>query len=187
MSWAPPPGRREQSPASERHERRAVAMAGFAVLENGETVPITVLDLSYEGCGVESPAPLTVGETIKLSVLNRGAIDAEIRWTAGGKAGLRFRAEEDQDDGKASERRRRQGERVALSAEVTMRRLGRAKYLVRVQDLSLDGCRVELAERAETGDHVLVKFIGLDVLEASVCWVRDQLAGLSFARRCSTC
>ena len=117
-------------------------MAGFAVLQSGETLPITAND----------------------------------------KAGLRFKGAAEAEASEASERRKRPSERVTLSAEVTMRPLGRAKYQVRIHDLSLEGCRVELAERPERGERVLVNFAGLNVLEASVCWIKGQLAGLSFDR-----
>ena len=60
-----------------RAERRAVRLAGHLLLAGGFTHDVTVADLSYEGCGIETSAPLTPGQAVKLSVLRRGAIDAE--------------------------------------------------------------------------------------------------------------
>src|SRR5215216_6196029 len=56
----------------ERRERRPVSMSGFAVLPGGLTHEILLLDLSYEGCGIETPVPLEAGQKIKISVLRRG-------------------------------------------------------------------------------------------------------------------
>jgi len=47
-------------------------MSGFAVLPGGLTHEILLLDLSYEGCGIETPVPLEAGQKIKISVLRRG-------------------------------------------------------------------------------------------------------------------
>jgi hypothetical protein len=162
-------------PAS-RSERRAVRMRGFCVLEGGETHEIYVLDLSYEGCGIDSPVPLEPGQAIKLSVLRRGAIDAVVRWYRDGKAGLSFvppTAEE-------KERAPRRSERVSLAADVRLRRIGKSTFRVTLNDVSPEGCRVQLVERPAVGERVLVKFEGLEVLEAEVCWVEGFTAGLNF-------
>ena len=45
-----------------------------------------------------------------------------------------------------------------------MRRIGKATYSVRVSELSPYGCKVELVERTEMDEHVLVKFPGLQAL-----------------------
>jgi hypothetical protein len=72
----------------ERRERRAVAMRGFIDRGNGTTVDVRILDLSYEGCGVECLVPLSEGEAVKLTVMRRGIIKARVCWTAEGRAGL---------------------------------------------------------------------------------------------------
>jgi hypothetical protein len=162
-------------PAS-RSERRAVRMRGFCVLEDGTTHEIYVLDLSYEGCGIETPVPLEPGQAIKLSVLRRGAIDTVVRWYRGGKAGLSFvppTAEE-------KEHAPRRSERVSLAADVSLRRIGKSTFRVTLNDVSPEGCRVQLVERPAAGERVLVKFEGLEVLEAEVCWVEGFTAGLNF-------
>lgn len=161
-----------------RSERRAVRMRGFCVLEDGATHEIYVLDLSYEGCGVETTVPLEPGQAIKLSVLRRGAIDAVVRWYRDGKAGLSFVPVEP-DPTKHSPR---QSERVAVAADISLRRIGRSTFRVNVSDLSPEGCKVLLVERPAKDERVLVKFDGLEVLEADVCWVEDFTAGLSFEK-----
>jgi hypothetical protein len=161
----------------ERDERRPVNMPGHAALEDGQTAQILVLDLSYEGCGLQIPVPLAVGQTITLSVLKRGAIKAEVRWYANGKAGVVFKPEVSPAE---QQHRARKSRRVALDAEVLMRRLGRAKYRLRMFDISPEGCKVELVERPTIGEHLFIKFEGLEVLEAEVCWVEKSCAGLRF-------
>ena len=151
-------------------------MRGFCVLEGGETHEIYVLDLSYEGCGIETPVPLEPGQAIKLSVLRRGAIDAVVRWYRDSKAGLSFvppTAEE-------KEHAPRRSERVSLAADVSLRRIGKSTFRVTLNDVSPEGCRVQLVERPAVGERVLVKFEGLEVLEAEVCWVEGFTAGLNF-------
>jgi hypothetical protein len=161
-----------------RSERRAVRMRGFCVLEGGGTHEIYVLDLSYEGCGIESPVPLEPGQAIKLSVLRRGAIDAVVRWYRDGKAGLAFVPVEPD----AKTHSPRQSERIDVAADVCLRRIGRSTFRVNVGDLSPEGCKVLLVERPAKDERVLVKFDGLEVLEASVCWVEEFTAGLSFEK-----
>jgi hypothetical protein len=162
-----------------RRERRPVSLRGFALREDGSTIEILLLDLSYEGCGIETPVDFAAGETIKLSVLRRGAIEARVRWCAGGKAGLVFESEE-QPEPKPHWPRR--CERNVLTAEISMRRLGKHTFRVRLFDASPDGCKVELVGKPRVDEHVLVKFEGLEVLEAEVCWIEGNHAGMRFER-----
>ena len=159
-----------------RSERRAVRMRGFCVLDGDATHEIYVLDLSYEGCGIETPVPLEPGQAIKLSVLRRGAIDAVVRWYRDGKAGLAFLPPEPD----SKEHAPRRSERVSLAADVRLRRIGKSTFRVTLTDVSPEGCKVQLVERPSKDERVLVKFEGLEVLEATVCWVEGFTAGLSF-------
>jgi hypothetical protein len=162
----------------ERRERRPVRLRALAIRQDGSTAEVYLLDLSYEGCGIETPVEFECGEAIKLSVLCRGAIDAHVRWYKDGRAGLIFEAEKT-DEQKHWPRR---NERTALSADVSLRRLGQNNYSVRVNDLSADGCKVELVERPRIGEHMLIKFNGLEVLDGEVCWVDGYVAGLRFEK-----
>jgi hypothetical protein len=159
-----------------RRARRRVSLGGFIALEDGTTAEIAVLDLSYDGCGIETAIELDAGQTIMLSVPHRGAIEANVRWCGKGRAGLVFKAEN--DPGKHQQPRK--SERHSLSADARLRRLGGAVYLVRVSDLSSHGCKVELIDRPREGEHMFVKFEGLEVLEAEVCWVDGSSGGLRF-------
>jgi len=162
----------------ERRERRPVHMTGYAVLADGTTAHITLLDLSYDGCGIAIEAELQPGDRIKLSVLKRGVIPAEVRWYSERKAGLVFEA----DAPAEPTHQPRQVERVCTVADVSLRRPGRFTYRVRLEDLSANGCRIEFVERPQQGERVWIKFDGLDSLEGQVCWVEGLSAGVSFVR-----
>ena len=163
---------------AERRERRQVSLRALAIREDGSTVEILLLDLSYEGCGIETPVDLRAGEAIKLSVLCRGVIDAYVRWCENGRAGLTFEPQKDAP----KKHWPRRNERISLSAEVWLRRLGQNNYRVRVNDLSPDGCKVDLVEQPRIAEHMLVKFEGLEILDSKVCWVEGYVAGLRFEK-----
>ena len=161
-----------------RQERRPLALDGFVDFPDGKRIKVRIVDLSYDGCGIAVPVELESGQSIKLSVLRRGAIDAEVRWYSDGKAGLLFSA------AAASEERHRprDSERVSLTAEVTLRGIGKEKYKVRMFDLSPKGCKVELVDRPRVGDRLLIKFSNLEALQAEICWIEGSHAGLRFDR-----
>jgi hypothetical protein len=161
----------------ERRERRPVSMRGHIALEDGTTAEAVLIDLSYEGCSIETPAQLSVDQPITLSVLRRGAIEAIVRWVSDGKAGLYFKAL-----AAAKEQQPRVANRASVEAEVMLRRLGQNNYRVRIFDLSPEGCRVELIERPCEGEHMLMRIEGLETLDAEVCWVSDFVAGLRFEK-----
>lgn len=76
----------------------------------------------------------------------------------------------------------RKSDRVAVEAEVIVRRLGDRSYRVRVYDISCHGCRVEFLSRPQLDDIAWVKFENLESLEAAVCWVDGFTAGVKFAK-----
>ena len=162
----------------DRRERRRVAMHGFVVRSDGSSVEILVLDLSYEGCGIETPVALEAGEALKLSVLRRGAIDTHVRWYVNGRAGLVFDPEPEAPKGQVP----RKWQRTRLTAQCGMRRLGKMGFKVQLFDLSTHGCKIDLVERPSIGEHVTIKFDGLELLEAEVCWVEGGTAGLRFEK-----
>jgi len=160
-----------------RSERRPVRMPGHILLPGGITHEISLTDIAYEGCGIETAVPLEPGQAIKLSVLRRGAIDAEVRWCRDGKAGLGFPVKAD-----ASPPQPRKSERVSVEAEVWLRRMGKGGYQCRVFDLSPDGCKAEMIERPLVGERAVVRFAGIEPLECEVRWVEGPNAGLRFER-----
>jgi hypothetical protein len=161
---------------ADRHARRPVSMRGYLRGDGGVTAEIRVVDLSYEGCCVETAAELQAGQEVRLSVLG-GGIEAVVRWSSHGKAGLVFKAE-----AAPTERRPRAAKRASVGAEVMLRRLGKVNYRVCLSDLSASGCKVELVERPAVGEHMMIKFEGFEVLDAQVCWVEGFIAGLRFEK-----
>jgi PilZ domain len=162
----------------DRRERRPVSLSAFVVREDGSTIEALILDLSYDGCGIETPAQFRPDEAVKLSVLRRGAIESRVRWCRNGRAGLIFEPEQPNE----KKHWPRRSERIATSAEVSLRRLGQSGRRVRVTDLSPEGCKVRLPHQPRVGEHLLIKFEGLELLESEVCWAEGFDAGLRFER-----
>lgn len=76
----------------------------------------------------------------------------------------------------------RRGDRVAVSAEVNIRRSGFHGFRVQIFDLSPEGCRMEFVEIPAVGERVWVKFQDLAPLEATVRWVDGHYGGVQFER-----
>ena len=161
----------------ERGERRPVRLPGQAILEDGTTAEIALVDLSYDGCGIECPVKLKKGEKIQLAVVQRGAISTRVRWYKAGKAGLMFEPEPAK-----TEHLPRRCERIPLSAEVSLRRHGHHNYRVSIFDASAHGCKVEFVERPAVEECLWVRFEGLEPIEARVCWLDGRSAGLEFSK-----
>lgn len=170
-------GEQAQSTRGREH-RRDVTLPANIICENGEITSADVLDLSYDGCCVETPIELREGSTVKLSVVALGVNDAQVRWYADGKAGLSFSIQAKWE----REIKPRNAQRIELSADLSLRRVGRQQYRVRVFDISPEGCKVEFIERPRLDELVWVKFEGLEAIEAAVCWVDGFYGGLKFLR-----
>lgn len=167
----------EQAPEPvQRQERKPVSLRGVLSREDGPAMDVTVLDLSYDGCGLECSETLRVGERVKLLVRG-GTIGAEVRWSASGKAGVAFEPEP-----APRQQVPRQAQRVPLSAEIPLKLLGKTNYRVRIFDLSPEGCKAELIDSAKLGDQVLMRFPDLEPLQAEICWFENHVAGLRFMR-----
>ena len=76
----------------------------------------------------------------------------------------------------------RRSPRVAVDAEVVLRRPGQSNYRVRVHDLSCHGCKIEFVERPRMDERAWIRFEGLEPLDALVCWVDGFVAGVEFDR-----
>lgn len=76
----------------------------------------------------------------------------------------------------------RKAARVAINAEVSLRRSVQLGYRVRAYDASPHGCKLEFVERPELAERVWVKFEGIDAIEGLVCWVDGFVAGVEFVR-----
>ncbi len=80
---------RKKKTLVERADRHPVKMHGFA-LGPGRDSDIRIANLSYRGCQIRSDDAFKPGEVVELRIIKRGAIAAEICWSAEGRAGARF-------------------------------------------------------------------------------------------------
>jgi len=76
----------------------------------------------------------------------------------------------------------RRSERVAISAEIELRRSFNGKYPVTVRDCSAQGCCINLVDRVALDETLWIKLPGLESIEAYVCWTRDFVAGVEFIK-----
>lgn len=174
------PGPQPAPETPRRSPRRPVSLEGFVLRADGASVDVSLLDLNYDGCGISTPVALQPGEPVKLSVIGRGLIDAEVRWCKDGKAGLFFLTDAEEPH---QEKIARQTARAKLKPiDVRVRRVGQNAYHVRIFDLSPDGAKIEVVERPRVGEQMMVKFDGLEVLQSEVCWVDGFIVGLKFER-----
>jgi hypothetical protein len=173
-----PPVEGDPKPAR-RDPRHPVALPAFALLDDGTTIDLTILDLSYDGCRVEVPVAFLPNTRLKLSVPRLGKLEAEVRWCDGKIAGLCFSSETLDS---AQPQKPRNHERVTIDGQISLRRAGRQQFQCRVFDMTPTGCKVEFIERPKIGDTIWAKFEGLDALEAEVRWVDGYYGGVEFKR-----
>lgn len=162
-----------------RELRRTVDFEAFGILPEGQTFGLTVLDLSYDGCRVKSEVAVLPGTKLKISILGLGGVvEAVVRWSKDGHAGLEFDPEEATD----ANRTPRLYDRISLDSQLMLRRHGRQSYVARLFDLTPKGCRVEFIERPKRGETIWVKLDTFDSIEARVKWVDGFYGGLEFVR-----
>jgi hypothetical protein len=75
---------------------------------------------------------------------------------------------------------RRRTRRVTVADEVGVRRIGSFNFQAQLQDVSAGGCRVELIETYDVGDHIVARFPRLEPLGARVRWSMGAIAGIEF-------
>ena len=76
----------------------------------------------------------------------------------------------------------RKSARVHIDAMVKFRRRGHHNFTVQAFDFSPEGCKLEFVEQPHMDEKVWIKFEGLELLEATVCWVENRQAGVEFVR-----
>lgn len=157
-----------------RRDGNFAALSGYLALPSGATGRAKVLDLSYDGCRIETDVPLAAGQTVKLGVVGREAVHCEVRWFDKGTAGLKFTS------APAEAKQRRLVERTPVAATVTIRRIGSVRYRANLLDLSPDGCKLEFVVRPAINEILAIKFAGIDTVYAHVIWTEDLWAGARF-------
>jgi PilZ domain-containing protein len=167
----------EHPAKAEREDRRPVKVWATVLISGANSISVTMLDMTYDGCKIATPAALPVGGKLKLSVPKLGILNAEVRWYANEQAGLRFLHSDPNDV--AVDRKQ---ERIELSAPVSLRRMGGKHFQTRVFDLSPNGCRIEFVERPRLEEQLWVKLEGMDSIEAVVRWIDGFYGGIEFVQ-----
>ena len=78
-----------------RKSRHPVVVTAVVHRKDGSTAPVTLTDLSDEGCRIDTPNDLRIGERLKISIPRMGSIKAQVRWALPDCAGARFLVESD--------------------------------------------------------------------------------------------
>lgn len=85
--------RSETRSIDERGETRHPAASGTAVLEfRGRNHVVRLVNLSGSGAMVIFPYVPHIGEKLRLQLLDRGQVSAQVRWVKDGRVGLSFDA-----------------------------------------------------------------------------------------------
>ena len=74
----------------ERNRRETTAFPGIVVLAEGRRLPVTMTNISAEGCQVKCLEALPIGQTVRLELAGDIKAEASVRWAIPGRAGLRF-------------------------------------------------------------------------------------------------
>lgn len=74
----------------DRAERREVNFRAFAVRADGTSIEVNLVNISYDGCLLDSAEAFEIGERLRLLVRRRGVIEAQVCWFGSGKVGVRF-------------------------------------------------------------------------------------------------
>ena len=57
---------------------------------DGNRISVVVIDMSRDGCRMETSAMLRIGEKVQIEVPKHGTFSAQIRWALGNEAGAVF-------------------------------------------------------------------------------------------------
>jgi hypothetical protein len=119
-----------------RESRRTIARLGFGVLEDGTTFPLSIVEISYSGCKIETQIALFPGVELRISALGgRATVAARVQWHREGCAGIEFLP----DAPAARVKTPRAHDRRAVDASVMLRQTGRRHYQTQLFDLTPAG------------------------------------------------
>lgn len=74
----------------DRDHREPAAFPATVALPDGRSVPVTITNVSRDGCEVSCNETLPIGAIVELRVGGE-PIPADVRWELDGRAGLRLR------------------------------------------------------------------------------------------------
>ena len=65
---------------TDRDEREPALLAGALVLSSGERGPVTIRDISNDGCQVESGELIPIGDMVTLELTGEMSTETSVRW-----------------------------------------------------------------------------------------------------------
>lgn len=80
-----------RTPGHVKRAPRIDAKIGADVQDSeGHNVPVTIVDISKDGCRMETDGTLMIGEMVEIHVEDGSMHRAKIRWALGDEAGAEF-------------------------------------------------------------------------------------------------
>jgi hypothetical protein len=73
-----------------RKDRHSVALDAVVHHEDGKRVPVRLVDVSDDGCRIESDEHFRIGEHVQIDIPRLGMMKAQIRWALPDSAGAKF-------------------------------------------------------------------------------------------------
>lgn len=81
----------QRLPDDDRREpRQPVLHRTRAARANGAELPVVIVNISYQGFMARSEAPHEAGDLLAIQMPVIGALEAEVRWSLGGRIGCRL-------------------------------------------------------------------------------------------------
>jgi hypothetical protein len=74
----------------DRADRQNASYPAILVLAEGKRLPVTITNISKDGCQVECLETLPIGQSVRIELAGNIETDACVRWALLGRAGLRF-------------------------------------------------------------------------------------------------
>ncbi|HET7281142.1 MAG TPA: PilZ domain-containing protein [Sphingomicrobium sp.] len=78
-----------------RKDRHAVTIDAVLHRGDGSHSPVTLSNLSDQGCRIEGHNDLRIGERLSIAIPRMGQMKAQVRWALSDSAGAKFIAESD--------------------------------------------------------------------------------------------
>lgn len=80
-----------REPGEIKRAPRVDTRFGTSLIDSdGNSVSVVVIDISREGCRMETDGSLKIGEQVQIKVPKYGTFAAQIRWALGNEAGAVF-------------------------------------------------------------------------------------------------
>lgn len=78
-----------------RKDRHPVEVEAVLHRVDGRQSSVKLTNFSEEGCRIESPDDLQIGEQLAIAIPRMGQVIAQVRWALPGSAGAKFLSEGD--------------------------------------------------------------------------------------------